>query len=186
MTQRSYSGKVERMRDPKRLAILEVERVAELSLDGITAKKMLDIGTGSAVFAGEFAARGLNVTGIDLNIEMLEAARQFVPQGEFQYASADDIPYSDDSFDLVFMGHVLHEVDDPVKTLREVRRVAKTRVVVLEWPYVEEKRGPKLSHRLQPEQVTNFAQEAGFAKTETLSLNHMALYCLDAVDAAKD
>jgi len=179
MTKRTYSGEVERMRDPKRLAALEVERVVELSVAGIDAKNMLDVGTGSAVFAEAFAARGLNVNGIDVNPEMLDAARQFVPQGDFRHASADDIPYSSDSLDVVFMGHVLHEMDDAVKALSEARRVAKTRVMVLEWPYVEEQRGPRLSHRLQEKQVITFAQEAGFTKTATIELNHMTLYRLD-------
>jgi 2-polyprenyl-3-methyl-5-hydroxy-6-metoxy-1,4-benzoquinol methylase len=64
---------IERLRDPHRLARLETERVISLSLQGHQINRVLDIGTGSGVFAEVFARRGLAVTGIDLQEPMLEA-----------------------------------------------------------------------------------------------------------------
>ncbi len=52
------------------------------------------------------------------------------------------------AFEVAFLGHVLHETDDPVRALSEARRVTTVRVVVLEWPYVQEEEGPPLEHRL--------------------------------------
>jgi hypothetical protein len=66
---------IERLRNPKRLAILETERVVSLCLQGPKIEKVLDIGTGSGVFAEVFTRRCLNVTGIDLQEPMLEAER---------------------------------------------------------------------------------------------------------------
>ena len=178
MNERTFHGGIERLRDPGRVALLEVERVVDLSLEGIEAKNALDVGTGSGIFAEAFAAHGLSVAGIDTNPEMVTVAGEHVPSGDFREAPAEAIPYPDGSFDLVFLGHILHEADDTVKALREARRVAQERVVVLEWPYYDEEKGPPLAHRLMPEQVTALAQEAGFDKIETVPLTHMVLFRL--------
>ncbi|MEI6045478.1 MAG: class I SAM-dependent methyltransferase [Chloroflexota bacterium] len=172
---------VERLRSPERLGRLELERVIELCLagEGDKLQKVLDVGTGSAVFAEAFANKGLEVTGVDENPEMLEAALRFVPQADLRQASAEALPFSEGEFDLVFLGMVLHEVDDPVKTLEEARRVAKTRVAVLEWPYREEEMGPPLAHRLKPETVAELARQAGLSRLETLPLSHLVLYRME-------
>jgi 2-polyprenyl-3-methyl-5-hydroxy-6-metoxy-1,4-benzoquinol methylase len=65
---------IERLRDPKRIALLETERVVSLCLQGQKMEKVLEIGTGSGIFAEAFARYGLNVTGIDLQAPMVEAA----------------------------------------------------------------------------------------------------------------
>jgi len=53
-----YRAGVERLRLPERLAILEVDKVTALALQGIAARTILDVGTGSGIFAEAFAARG--------------------------------------------------------------------------------------------------------------------------------
>ncbi len=78
MNERRYAAAVEQLRAPQRVALLEIERVADLLLGDITAHTALDVGTGSGMFAEEFARRGLNVAGVDINPEMVEAARQYV------------------------------------------------------------------------------------------------------------
>ena len=72
----------------------------------------LDIGTGTGVFAEAFAARGLQVAGVDASADMIALARGFVPQGRFEVAPAEALPFADQTFDLVFLGLVLHEADD--------------------------------------------------------------------------
>jgi methylase of polypeptide subunit release factors len=51
MHERRFRGDPARLRSPERLEQLEVERVVELSLEGITAGSVLDVGTGTGVFA---------------------------------------------------------------------------------------------------------------------------------------
>jgi len=70
-----------------------------------------------------------SVAGIDPNPEMLEAAKKFVPSGTFLHGTVEDIPLEDNSFDIVFMGHVLHESDDIIKALAEAQRVARQKVL---------------------------------------------------------
>ncbi len=179
MHEKRFHADISRLRSPERLELMEVERVVDLSLDGIDARTMLDIGTGTGVFAEAFGKRGLMVSGIDPNPEMLEAARKFVPEGDFKPGTVEEIPFDRASFDLVFLGHVLHESDDPLKALQEVGRVAKLRIAVLEWPYQAEEFGPPLAHRMQPEQVETLARQAGFICREKVELSHMVLYRFD-------
>ncbi|HVN54827.1 MAG TPA: class I SAM-dependent methyltransferase [Anaerolineaceae bacterium] len=172
-------NQIDRLRTPERLQHLEVSRVTDLALEGISVRSMIDIGTGSGIFAQAFAGRGLAVKGIDANPEMLVAAARFHPEGKFQEAIAESIPFPDAAFDLAFMGLVLHETDDPLKALQEAFRVSKTRLVILEWPNVEQDYGPGLEERLRPEQVEALARQAGFERIEAIPLQTLVLYRLD-------
>jgi ubiquinone/menaquinone biosynthesis C-methylase UbiE len=176
MNERRFHREIERLRDPDRIARLEIERVADLALQGLPdARAVLDVGTGSGVFAEQFAARGLQVSGIDVNPDMLPAASLYVPSGSFKEAAAESLPYPDRSFDLVFMGLLLHETDDLLQALREANRVG-ARLAVLEWPAEEQSFGPPLAHRLTPEKITQTAHQAGFTEIHTTRLEHLVLY----------
>jgi ubiquinone/menaquinone biosynthesis C-methylase UbiE len=176
MHERRYNAEVERLRSPQRVQLLEVERVVDLALAGIDAENVLDLGTGSGIFAEAFAKRGLQVAGIDVSPTMLKAAQEFTPQATFHLGAVESIPAGDSSFDLVFLGHVLHESDDLSQALKESRRCAKHRVCILEWPYRQEKDGPPLEHRLKVEDVLAQGAQAGFTRIETIQLNHMVLF----------
>ena len=78
--ERRFHGGAQRLRAPERLALMEVPRVVQLALEGIDARRILDVGTGSGVFAEAFAARARSVTGIDPSGELLEAARAAAPE----------------------------------------------------------------------------------------------------------
>jgi ubiquinone/menaquinone biosynthesis C-methylase UbiE len=170
---------VERLRSPERLEWLEVERVVKLSLEGTSLHSVIDIGTGTGIFAEAFAQRGLSVTGIDANPEMLQAAQGFVPGGDFRQADAEDIPIPDGSFDLAFMGLVLHETDDLLKALQEAYRVSKNRVMLLEWPYAQQDYGPGIEERLRPEYIDTLSRQVGFERIEMIPLKVLVLYRLE-------
>lgn len=179
VNERVYNQKLNKLRSPDRVKLIEVERVVELSLENIKPGNVLDIGTGSGLFAEAFAANGLKINGIDINSEMIEAVRDYVPEGEFLTAPAELIPYPNQSFDLVFLGFVLHETDDPLKALEEAKRVAKLRIVILEWPYKEEEFGPPLEHRISVKKIYKLAYKAELKNIETFQLNHMVLIRID-------
>jgi ubiquinone/menaquinone biosynthesis C-methylase UbiE len=169
-------GNIERLRAPERIERLEVGRVVDLALDGIHTHTVIDVGTGSGVFAEEFARRGLTVTGIDANAGMLHSARRYVPGGTFLQAIAEDIPLADNAFGVVFLGLVLHETDDLLRTLQEAHRVAQARVAVLEWPYRAEDFGPGLEERLRQEDMKLLSSRAGLGPMEVFPLQKLMLY----------
>jgi ubiquinone/menaquinone biosynthesis C-methylase UbiE len=169
-------GNIKQLRAPERIERLEVGRVVDLALDGIHPHTMLDIGTGSGVFAEEFARRGLTVAGIDANARMLHSARGYVPGGFFLQAIAEDIPLADNNFDVVFLGVVLHETDDLLRAMQEARRVAQVRLAVLEWPYQAEEFGPGLEERLRQEDMERLGKQAKLGPIEVFPLQKLMLY----------
>jgi ubiquinone/menaquinone biosynthesis C-methylase UbiE len=177
--ERRFHGGAERLRAEARIALMEVPRVVMLCTDGAAYATVLDIGTGTGVFAEAFAAAGLKSTGIDPAAELLTVARTHAPQAVFLEAAAEHLPFADGSFDLVFFGHVLHETDDPDAALREARRVATKRIAILEWPFRAEESGPPLAHRLSPARVLEIAAAAGLASLRRIELTHMDLYLWD-------
>ena len=166
----------EKLRTPERLAVLERERVVLLCREGAPIASALDVGTGTGVFAETFAGASLRVTGIDLNARFLDIARHLVPGVQFLEGEAERLPFGDGSFDLVFLGQVLHETDDPAAALREARRVARQRVALLEWPYRSEEIGPPLAHRMEPAKILELAKNAGFRSVEKIELARLDFY----------
>jgi phosphatidylethanolamine/phosphatidyl-N-methylethanolamine N-methyltransferase len=84
--------------------------------------KLLDIGTGHGALFG----LGLkhDITGIDSSVEMLKIARKKYSKQDIQEMSAEDLSYSDESFDYIVLAHVLSTV--PIRnTLAEAKRVLK-------------------------------------------------------------
>ena len=170
---------IERLRDPDRLARLETERVVSLSLQGQPIHRVLDIGTGTGVFAEAFVLRDLTVTGIDLQEPMIEAARGFVPKAHFQIADSEALPFGDGSFDLCFLGVVLHEAERPLRALQEAHRVCALRTTVLEWPSTDQDFGPPRKDRLSADDVIRLGNSSGFSEIRTIPLKDLVLYLLD-------
>ena len=180
MYEKRFNGKIERLRAPERVARLEVERVVGLCLGDSALKSVLDVGVGSGLFAEAFYRRSLNVSGLDANPDMIPAAQQYVPEGDFRVGSAEAMPYADAAFDLVFFGLILHETDDQLKALQEAHRVARQRVCVLEWPYLDhETFGPPLAHRVSPAVITDLVKRAGYSGLEEKPLSYLNLYIME-------
>ncbi len=175
--ERVYNRGIDRLRSQDRIERLEVNRVVDLCLDQ-NIKSVLDIGTGSALFAEAFHKRGIKAAGIDVNPEMIEAAKQFVKDGEFHVAPAEQIPFKDYTFDMTFFGVVFHEVDDYSKALKEAFRVSNIGTSILEWDYMQEDYGPPIEHRLKPDDIKKLADETGYKKFQIVKLDSLVLYKL--------
>lgn len=178
MHEKRFAGDIARLRSPERMERLEVRKVVGLCLEGVSLRNVLDIGTGSGLFAEAFEADGLEVAGIDASPEMIAAARQYVPHATFLEAPAEELPFPEEWFDLVFLGVVLHESDNPLAVLQEARRVSRNRVCVLEWAYKPEPLGPPLAHRISAESINDMLQKAGYSSWEALPLTNLVLYRL--------
>ncbi len=178
MNERVYSSGVDKLRSAERIERLEVERVVDLCLKENGINSVLDIGTGSGVFAEGFFKRNLLVSGIDPNPEMIEAAKSYLPDCSFELASAELLPFDDKSFDMAFMGLVLHEVDDYKKVIDEAKRVVVKQIAILEWNYIVQQIGPPLEHRLKPEFIEQLSIGAGINSFDIQPLTNLSLYLL--------
>ncbi len=178
MYKKRFSGSIINLRSPERMKRLQVQRVIRLCLEDVSIQSMLDVGTGSGLFAEAFSEHGIEVSGVDANMKMLITARNFVPKGEFRGGTAELLPYPDHSFDLIFLGLVLHETDDPLKALKEALRVSRKRVCILEWNYKNQLFGPPLAHRLKSELLEEMFHSAGFRNWQTTEFSATILYRL--------
>ncbi len=93
---------------------------------------VLDVATGTAAVALELVRqKGCSVVGVDQSPEMLDAARRRIQlaaatqQVRLVEASAESLPFGDDSFDGLTFTYLLRYVDDPGAALRELARVVK-------------------------------------------------------------
>jgi len=118
-------------------------RRAAVRASGVApGERVLDCATGTGDLAIEFrraVGPGGEVIGTDFCEEMLalapaKAARAEAPV-RFETADLLDLPYADRSFDVVSIAFGIRNVEDPVRGLREMARVARPggRVVVLEF-----------------------------------------------------
>ncbi|HAA05719.1 MAG TPA: class I SAM-dependent methyltransferase [Syntrophobacteraceae bacterium] len=94
-------------------------------------QRLLEVGCGSGLFSEWFAERGLQVTALDPSVPMLNLARLRLPaRVSLERGYAEDLPFADNSFDVVAMITTLEFVDDPAQALREACRVAREQVLL--------------------------------------------------------
>jgi ubiquinone/menaquinone biosynthesis C-methylase UbiE len=90
------------------------------------SRRLLDIGCAAGAFA-EYLIHIFNdviITGIDLDDNLLEIAKQNVPSGHFFHADANDLSmFTTDSFDLVTYLGTMTIFDDFTVSLNEALRV---------------------------------------------------------------
>src|SRR5689334_15214477 len=100
--------------------------------------RVLDLGIGTGVSLNYYPQRG-RVIGVDLSAGMLREARKkirergLVEHATVFQANALELPFADNTFDHVFISHVISVVSDPYKLVQEAQRVAKedARIVIV-------------------------------------------------------
>jgi len=101
---------------------------------GATPVQILDVGAGAGTM-GLLLARTLPspaITGIDYSPGQVRAAQEMKRKSgldncRFQLGNAMDIPFADESFDLVISVNSIKHWPDPVRGLAEIRRVLRPR-----------------------------------------------------------
>ncbi|MFD1336048.1 class I SAM-dependent methyltransferase [Oceanobacillus iheyensis] len=91
---------------------------------------MLDIATGGGHVAKKYAPYVENVIAADLTPEMLQVARTHLRDyTNIQYvvADAENLPFLDESFDLVSCRIAAHHFPNPTKFIEEATRVLKSK-----------------------------------------------------------
>lgn len=99
--------------------------------------EVLEVGVGTGANL-EFYLPGCQVTGIDFSQGMLQKAKQKIIKAKVPIAllemDAQNMTFPNNSFDTVIATCVFCSVPDPVKGLKEVKRVCKTggKIILLE------------------------------------------------------
>jgi len=100
--------------------------------------RVLDLGIGTGASLNHYPHNRGIIYGIDLSSGMLREARRKLVESNRQncillQADAMHLPFDDDTFDHVFISHVITVVSDPYRLVAEAQRVAKpgSRIVIL-------------------------------------------------------
>jgi SAM-dependent methyltransferase len=102
--------------------------------------KLLDVGCGPGLAAQLAARRGAHVAGLDVAEASLSIARERTPEGEFRAGEMVDLPWLDNTFDVVIGFNTFQYAADVMNALREARRVARPggRVAMAVWGRAED------------------------------------------------
>ncbi len=135
---RGFAGQVSTYLHGHQESVLRAHRVrtaensaAYLVPHLVPGLRVLDLGCGPATITVDLArlvAPG-EVVGVDASAPAIELARAEAAASGVELtlvvAAGDDLPFDDDSFDVVHAHQVLQHVGDPVAVLREMRRVTR-------------------------------------------------------------
>ena len=86
-----------------------VQRLLE-ALRSAGARRVLDIGCGPGALAGPLLGAGYEVTGIDPQAAMIDAARARFPKASFRAGQAEALPFAAGAFDAAIFLNALHHV----------------------------------------------------------------------------
>jgi MPBQ/MSBQ methyltransferase len=163
-----------------RAATLELARAVGLD----SRRRVLDVGSGvggtSRCLATEFGCR---VTGIDLTEEYCRAAAILSAKiglselVDYRQGDATNLPFDDESFDVVWTEHAAMNIPDKPRLYREMHRVLKpggtlaicdilagpSGPVLFPVPWA---RTPDTSFLVRPEELRNLLEEAAFTVSE--------------------
>jgi ubiquinone/menaquinone biosynthesis C-methylase UbiE len=100
-----------------------------VDFDGYRGRTVLDVGCGAGIDLARFAKGGAEATGVDVSTSAIDlAGTNFAQQGlrgRFEVANGEQLPFADNSFDLVFAHGVVQYTAHPQRLVDECRRVLK-------------------------------------------------------------
>ena len=149
-----------------------------IELAGINSETVAaDIGTGTGFMLQGIAPRAKKVIGVDSSPRMLSIAqsklpKELRPKVEFRLGEMENLPLKDEEVNAVFANMALHHAADPMRAIREMRRVCVPGGVVVitdieEHPY--EWFRQEMADRwlgFQPEQVRKWFLSAVFKEVK--------------------
>ncbi len=151
--------------------------------------RVLDIGCGGG-FTSEFIAqKGATVSGIDLSDVSIETAKTHAIESgltiDYRSGNAENLPYEDNSFDVVCCVDVLEHLGDVARAIAEVKRVLKpggtflfdtinktlkSKLIMILLLENIKKDIPKGTHDwnmfISPSQLTGYLENEGFSSIE--------------------
>lgn len=160
-----------RLESPERRRFLDPDRILE-AIGVRPGAVIADIGCGPGFFslpAARAAGPEGTVYAIDLAPEMLQRIEERAREEGFDnivpvQATESGSPVRDGSCDLALAVNVLHETEDRVAFLAEVRRILRDggALAIVEWKKELTEKGPPVDDRVSSGDVAESAGAAGF------------------------
>ena len=165
----------------------------------LAGKRVLDVGCGGGILAESMAARGADVTGIDLSDKALGVARLHLYESgqkvDYRHISAEDMAQAAPaSFDVVTCMEMLEHVPDPASTIHAcaslvkpggyvffstLNRNAKAYLLAVVGAEYILKLLPKGTHDyakfIKPSELSRYARNAGLDVEELIGMGYNPL-----------
>jgi ubiquinone/menaquinone biosynthesis C-methylase UbiE len=109
----------------------------------IRGKEVLEIATGPGLLAKHVAPAAKRMVATDYSDGMIREANKGERPSNltFEVADATELPYMDDSFDVVLIANALHVMPEPEKALSEINRVLRLDGILIAPNFVEHRGG---------------------------------------------
>jgi SAM-dependent methyltransferase len=89
---------------------------------GRRGARLLEIGSGLGHLVGQLEDT-FETCGVDVNFWAVKESRNVVESSLLQVASAEALPFEDDSFGVVIIKHIVEHLPDPERAIAEIGRV---------------------------------------------------------------
>ena len=109
--------------DYGRRYVLDAPMIARLRR--LNGGRALDVGCGEGRFCRILRAEGFDPVGLDPTVELLEAARVRDPDGPYVEGRAEDLTFTDGTFDLVVACLSLIDIEGADRAIAEMARVLR-------------------------------------------------------------
>lgn len=90
---------------------------------------VLEVGCGKALLSDKIEKLGHKVTAADIYIN--EKTKLKYPKIIFKIGNAEDLPFGNNEFNTVICTHTLEHVQDLARSMAELRRVSKKRLIIV-------------------------------------------------------
>jgi len=145
--------------------------------------KLIELGCGTGYFTKTLADKSESIISTDISEKMLSIARERLKGFDFQIMDCQDCKFDDDTFDTAFMGLVLLFADDPLKALKESRRILRPdgKLIIVDpdisflsgfgklkfmlRALIKYRRKPTTSHILDQKDILDMLDKTGFEVT---------------------
>jgi len=91
---------------------------------GKRGRRLLEIGSGMGHLVGQLEDT-FATFGMDLNHWAVKQSKSVIEKTQLQTASAQELPFSDNSFNVVIIKHIVEHLPDPQQAIREIGRVTE-------------------------------------------------------------
>ncbi len=123
----AYDDPVALLRAETRVKLLWTLDQIRKNFRNLQQVNVLDVGCGGGFLSNGLAKNGLKVTGVDLSETSLATAKRFDETNSVDYLKADayQLPFADNSFEVLTAMDFLEHVEHPEAAIREFSRVLK-------------------------------------------------------------
>lgn len=112
--------------------------------------RVLEVGCGTGAILSELPTH-IHIHGLDIDPDTLAQCKSHAPSASLIRGNALQLPYSDNSFDVVYCHFLLLWVNDPLQALHEMKRVAREHIIA----FAE----PDYSHRIdKPDELISLGK----------------------------